>query len=36
MKIYILFLSLFVLLKADVNECILGIRIYPYKYVGAT
>ena len=23
-------------LKADVNECILGIRIYPYKYIGAT
>lgn len=23
-------------IKADINECILGIRIYPFKYVGAT
>lgn len=33
---FLIALLLFTALKADVNECILGIRIYPYKYIGAT
>ena len=33
---FLVALLLITALKANVNECILGIRIYPFKYVGPT